>query len=146
MNNPGRLLGLDLGARRIGVAVSDSAQTVATPVTFVERARDRSADHAAIAGLAADYEVVGVVVGLPVSLSGHNGTAARGVLEEVGALRSTVGVDVETIDERFTTVAASSALRRGGRASKDQRGVIDQTAAALLLQDWIDRRPRGDYE
>jgi putative holliday junction resolvase len=146
MNLPGRLLGLDLGARRIGVAVSDSAQTVATPVTYVERGRDRRGDHAAIAGLAADYEAVGLVVGLPVSLSGQHGTAAKAVLEEVGALRETVEVEVETIDERFSTVVASSALRRGGRAAKDQRGVIDQTAAALLLQDWIDRRPRGDCQ
>jgi len=144
MTPRGRVLGLDFGSRRIGVAITDSDQTVATGVAMIERGPDRSADHAAIVGLVKEYDAVRVVVGLPVSLSGDNGAAAIAVLDEVDELQRQVGVGVDTIDERFTTAAASSAMRQGGRSARAQRSVIDQAAAAVLLQDWIDRRrPRG---
>jgi putative Holliday junction resolvase len=122
------------------VAVSDSAQRVATPVSAIQRGRDRDGDHLAIARLVEDYGAVGVVVGLPVSLSGLNGPAALAVLEEVEMLRGRVGVKVDVIDERFTTVTASSALHDAGRGTRDQRALVDQTAAAVLLQDWIDQQ------
>lgn len=146
MRFPGRLLGLDLGSRRIGVAVSDSGQTVASGVTAIGRNPDRVADHSAIAGAVAEWEAVGVVVGLPLSLSGQSGPAARNVLAEVAELRGRLDVEVDTIDERLTTIAASGALRAAGRSSRRQRSVVDQTAAALLLQTWIDRQRnlRGD--
>jgi putative Holliday junction resolvase len=139
MTGPGRLLGLDLGSRRIGVAVTDSARTVATGVTKVDRARERAADHAALKALVEEYGAVAVVVGVPYSLSGATGPAATAVLEEIEELREVLGVPVETIDERLTTVAAAGALRSGGRDSRSRRGVIDQTAAAVLLQAWVDR-------
>jgi putative Holliday junction resolvase len=135
------VLGLDLGSRRIGVAVSDSARTVATGVTAIQRGADRPADHAAVAALVTDYDAVGVVVGVPLSLgSGQTGPAARHILEEVDQLRSALDVTVDTIDERLTTIAASSALRAAGRPARRQKQVVDQTAAALLLQTWIDRQ------
>lgn len=140
IRSDGRLLGIDLGSRRIGVAVSDSAQTVATPVTVIQRGVDREADHLEISRLVGEFDAVGVVVGLPLSMSGRTGPAARAVLEEVDQLRGRVAVSVGTIDERLTTVAASSALHRAGRSARRQRSVIDQTAAAVLLQDWIGRR------
>jgi putative Holliday junction resolvase len=145
MKAAGRLIGLDLGSRRIGVAVSDSWQRVATGVSYIERGNDRTVDHAEVARLVSDYDAVGVVVGLPLSMSGQQGPAAAAVLQEVDELRGRLGVRVDTIDERLSTVAASSALRDGGRAARRQRAVIDQTAAALLLQDWMGRAPReGD--
>ncbi|HET9075962.1 MAG TPA: Holliday junction resolvase RuvX [Acidimicrobiales bacterium] len=141
MKPAGRVLGLDLGSRRIGVAVTDAARTVATGVTAIHRGADRVADHAAIAALAAEYDAVGVVVGVPLSLSsGREGPAARLILEEVDQLRSGLGLDVDTIDERLTTIAASSVLRAAGRSARRQKDVVDQTAAALLLQTWIDRQ------
>jgi putative Holliday junction resolvase len=140
---PGRLLGLDLGSRRIGVAVTDAGQTVATGVTAVLRAGDRAADHQAVALLVADYGAVGVVVGVPYSLSGDTGPAAAAALAEIDQLRQSLPVEVATIDERFTTVAAATALRGGGRRARDQRTVIDQSAAAVLLQDWVDRQRQG---
>src|SRR5271165_3998077 len=140
MSVSGRLLGLDLGSRRIGVAVSDSSRMVATGVTFIERGPDRASDHLAIAQLVDEYEAVAVIVGLPLSLSGSSGPAAIAVLEEVGELRDRLNVDVDTIDERLSTVSASTALRAGGRSVRQQRRVIDQTAAAVLLQDWMTRR------
>jgi putative Holliday junction resolvase len=136
----GRVLGLDLGARRIGVAVTDSGQKVATPITAVTRSGHRDVDHRQLASLVSEYAAVGVVVGLPRSLSGAIGPAAQGVIDEVDELRKALEVDVDTVDERLTTVAAASALRATGRRARDQRGVIDQNAAAVLLQTWVERR------
>lgn len=140
MIHPGRVLGLDLGSRRIGVAISDSGQTVATGLRAVQRGADRAADHGAIKTLVEEYEAVGVVVGLPLSLSGGTGPAARQVLEEVEQLSRYLGVEVDTVDERLTTISASGALRAAGRPSRRQKSVVDQTAAAILLQSWIDRQ------
>lgn len=139
MTDGGRLLGLDLGSRRIGVAVSDSDRTVATGVATIDRSGDRTRDHAAILAVAEEYGVTGVVVGVPYSLSGETGPAASAILEEVGVLRSVLGVDVDTVDERLTTVAAAGALRASGRKGRRARQVIDRTAAAVILQSWMDR-------
>jgi len=139
----GRVLGVDLGSRRIGVAVTDSGQRVATGLTTLLRSGDRRVDHHALAALIADYEAVGLVIGLPVSLSGELGPAARTVLEEVDEIDMVVGVAVETIDERLTTVTAAGALRASGLRSRDQRHVIDRSAAAVLLQTWAERRANG---
>jgi putative Holliday junction resolvase len=143
VKDTGRLLGLDLGSRRIGVAVSDAERRVATGVTVLPRAGDRTRDHAAIATLVEEYGVVGVIVGVPYSLSGVTGPAAAAALEEVEQLRTGLEVEVETVDERFTTVAAAGALRTSGRSARAARAVVDQTAAAVLLQSWIDRSRSG---
>jgi putative holliday junction resolvase len=136
----GRVIGLDLGSRRIGVAVTDAGQTLATPVVTIQRAATRDEDHRALRAVIEEYDAVGVVVGLPVSLSGEVGPAARQVMEEVGALRTVLGIAVDTVDERLTTVAAAGALRSSGVRSRDQRHLIDQAAAAELLQTWLERR------
>ena len=136
----GRVVGVDLGSRRIGLAVSDSGQSVATPVTTITRSGDMQADHEALAAVVHDYGAVGVVVGLPVSLSGSSGPAAEAVNQEVASLRERLVVDVETVDERFTTSVASAGLRSAGRRAKRQREVIDAAAAAELLQTWLSRR------
>ncbi|HEY3810615.1 MAG TPA: Holliday junction resolvase RuvX [Acidimicrobiales bacterium] len=137
---PGRVVGIDLGSRRIGVAVTDSAQLVATAASVVRRSGNRVADHRALAQLVADYEAVGVVAGLPVSLSGHIGPAAAAALDEVEELRGALPVEVETVDERLTTQAAARGLRAVGRRARQQRPVIDQAAATVLLQTWVERR------
>lgn len=135
----GRLVGLDLGSRRVGVAVSDHDRTVATGVRALVRSGDRARDHAAVAETVEEYSAVGVIVGVPLSLSGAQGPAATAVLAEVEELRRALTVPVDTVDERLTTVVAAGALRRGGRPARRQRPVVDQTAAALLLQTWMDR-------
>jgi putative holliday junction resolvase len=136
----GRVLGIDLGSKRVGVAVSDGDQRLATAATTLHRRGDRPREHRELAELVADYEAAGVVIGLPRSLSGGIGPAAAGVLAEVEEIRGRIGVPVDTVDERLTTVAASSALHAGGRPARRQRSVIDQVAAAILLQSWLDRR------
>lgn len=137
-----RVLGLDLGSKRIGVAVSDRSGTIASPLTVVARSRSRRHDHEVLAALVRDEEAERVVVGLPRSLSGGLGPAAKGVLAEVKTLATVVGVPVETYDERLTTVAAESALRAGGVRGAAARRKVDQVAAAVILQGWLEaRRP-----
>lgn len=143
MRAEGRLIGLDLGTRRIGVAVTDSGRTLATGTATIERSGDRARDHAAITAVVEELGAVGVIVGVPYSLSGAEGPAARGALDEIEQLRSVLPVEVDTVDERLTTVAAAGALRSSGRRSREARSVIDRTAAAVLLQSWIDRRATG---
>jgi putative Holliday junction resolvase len=143
MRAEGRLIGLDLGQRRIGVAVSDSGRTVATGVSTIERGPERAPAHAAIAAVVEEYGAVGVVVGIPYSLGGETGAAAAAALAEVKELSEMLSVEVVTVDERLTTVAAAGALRAAGRRAKAQKAVIDRTAAAIILQSWIDRAATG---
>lgn len=136
----GRVVGVDLGSRRIGLAVSDSAQTVATPVGAVARSGDTDSDRRQIASVIEEYGAVGVVVGVPLSLSGSTGPAAANALEEIRQLREALAVEVETVDERFSTRVAASGLRASGRKARRQLDVIDAAAAAELLQTWLSRR------
>ena len=135
-----RVVGIDLGARRIGVAVSDLTGTLATPHAVVERSGDRATDHRRLAELVTELGAERVVVGLPLSLSGASGSAADAAVDEATALAEVVGVPVETWDERLTTVSAERALREGGTRARARRSVVDQAAAAVLLQSWLDRR------
>lgn len=140
-----RVLGVDLGTRRIGLAVSDPGGRLASPAGCVERSGDRGADHARLAATVAELAAEAVVVGLPLSLSGGTGPAARAALEEVDQLREVLSVPVHTQDERFTTVTAARSLREAGprpgstRArARRRRGALDEAAAAVLLQSWLD--------
>jgi putative holliday junction resolvase len=140
---PGRALGIDLGARRIGVAVSDSAGTLATPRGTVTRTGDAARDRRALVDLAVEEEAVVVVVGHPLSLDGTRGRAARAAeaeAEALGGLLADRGITVELFDERLTTVSAHQALTAGGTRGRDQRAVVDRTAAAILLTAWLDAR------
>ena len=133
-----RALGIDLGSKRIGVAVSDDAGTVATPLEVVARSGDRRRDHRRLLDLAEEWEVGVLVVGLPLSLDGSLGPAARGVLDEVEALRDVSAVPVATYDERLTTVTAERQLAEGALDGRARRKVVDMVAAAVLLQAWLD--------
>jgi putative Holliday junction resolvase len=137
-----RALGLDLGSKRIGVAVSDATGTLASPHEVVQRSGDRSRDHRRLVDLAVELGAERIVVGLPLSLDGSIGPAAQGVLDEIEDLAATTSIPVETYDERLTTVTAERALREQGVKGRDRRNVIDKAAAAVLLQAWLDGRPR----
>jgi putative Holliday junction resolvase len=132
-----RVLGLDLGSRRIGVAVS--AGTVATPHSVLQRSSDRATDHAAIAALVDELGAERVVVGLPLSLDGKMGPAATAAAEEAEALGDVLAVPVETYDERLTTVTADRSLSSLGLSGQARRRVVDKVAAAVILQAWLDR-------
>jgi putative Holliday junction resolvase len=131
-----------LGTRRIGVAYSDSARSLASPWGTIQRSGDPERDRAAIVDAVREVEAVAVVVGLPLSLSGGVGPAARAALQEADALRrelEPLGVAVETADERLTTAEAQRSLRQAGRSSRSARRVVDSAAAMVLLQAWLDR-------
>lgn len=138
----GRALGIDLGERRIGVAVSDSDGRVATPLTAIKRTGSRKQDHQKIAELVDEYEARVVVVGLPLSLDGGTGPAAVGAQHEVQQLEAAVGVPVLTHDERLTTVIAERALAESGLSSKARRQRVDMVAASIILQGWLDADER----
>lgn len=135
-----RVVALDLGEKRIGVAVCDADGRVATPVTTVQRHRDRPRLHRELADLIRDYEAELVLLGLPVDLRGELGPAAQAVLAERDELAAVLSVPVEVHDERFTTRIADRALReRGDLDAKARKKVVDMMAAAVILQDWLDR-------
>jgi putative Holliday junction resolvase len=138
----GRVAALDLGARRIGVAYSDSRRTLASPWGMLERSGDPVHDRKALVEVISEVEAGTVVIGLPLSLSGKRGPAAREALSEVDALRAILepmGVTVETADERFTTVEAQRSLTASGRKGRAARAVVDSAAAMVLLQAWLDK-------
>lgn len=132
------MLALDLGRKRIGVAVCDDARTVATPYRTVRRSGHRPDEHRELADLIDEVGAVAMVVGLPLSLDGGAGPAAKAVRSEIKALRQVVGVPVVAHDERLTTVTAEEQLRTGGVRGARRRDVVDQVAAAVILQSWID--------
>lgn len=135
-----RALGIDLGSKRIGVAVSDRSGTIATPLTVVARSKSRRADHHRIAELVVAEEAELVVVGLPLGLDGSIGRAAQAAIAEAEAMATVVGVPVETFDERLTTVTADRALMEAGIGAQDRRRVVDKVAAAVILQQWLECR------
>lgn len=142
-----RAIGLDLGTKRIGVALSDSAGNVATPYGTVTRNRDRRGDHRRIAEIASEAEAVVIVVGVAYHLDGRLSPSARSALAEVDELRVTVGLPVETYDERLTTVTADRSLREMNIRGDARRRVIDQVAATVMLQAWLDHRAsQPDHE
>ena len=135
-----RALGVDLGARRIGLALSDPSRTIATPHEVLRRSGDPAADRRAIVDTARRQDANVIVVGLPLSLSGGSGPAARAALEEVEALRAVSGdIEVTVHDERLTTVTAERALTEAGIRREARRRVVDKVAAAVMLQSWLEQ-------
>ncbi len=134
-----RALGVDLGERRIGLALSDPSRTVASPHEVLSRTGDRVADRRAIVGAARELGANVIVVGLPLSLSGGKGPAARAALKEIDALRALAG-DIEVVvqDERLTTVTAERALGEARMRRDARRRVVDKVAAAVMLQAWLE--------
>lgn len=135
-----RVLGLDLGSKRIGVALSDSSALIANPFAVVQRSGKRAVDHQRIAELVRDEEVDIVVVGLPLSMDGTLGPAARAAVAEAEALATVLPVPVETYDERLTTVTADQVLMQASLRADARRKVVDKVAATVLLQSWLDAR------
>lgn len=135
-------VGVDVGTVRVGVARSDPSAILATPVTTLARDSVGNRDIADIAAMAIEWNAVGVVIGLPRTLRGREGPSAA-MAREYGALlaEQTSALPVEFVDERLTTVTAKRKLRQSGvRGSKATRAVVDQVAAAELLQHWLDTR------
>ena len=133
-----RAVGVDLGSARVGVAVSDRGGVLASPHSVIQRGRSHADDHRALAAIVGEVGAEVVVVGLPLSLDGSAGRAAKLVEAEVEELRAVLDVPVEVYDERFTTVTAERSLGERGVRGQARRKVVDQAAAAVLLQAWLD--------
>ena len=133
-----RVVGLDLGQRRVGVAVSDSGGIMAVPSTTVARTGDDTLDRERVVEAVRELEPELVVVGLPRSLDGSEGPAAVWARAEAAALAGLLDVPVELYDERMTTVSAQRSLVAAGVKGRDRRRVVDQVAATVLLQAWLD--------
>jgi putative Holliday junction resolvase len=136
-----RVLGVDLGERRIGLALSDSSGTLASPLRTLEVTGDPDRDRLAIVSAARDAEAQVIVVGLPRSLSGRDGPAARRARAEASALAEVAGeIRVELHDERFTTREADRALAAAGKRRRERRARVDAAAAAIILQSYLDAK------
>jgi putative holliday junction resolvase len=135
-----RYLGLDIGNRRIGVAVSDELGLTAQPVMTLERKRNRREDLRSLARLCRRFGVAGIVVGNPLLLAGGASAQAaktRAFAAELGAL---TGLPVHLRDERLTTHEAHGILYQAGRKRQEHKQVVDQVAAVMILQGFLDER------
>jgi putative holliday junction resolvase len=133
----GRILGLDPGQARIGVAISDPARRVAIPLGTVRTGPPH--DLMTIGSLVREHDVVELVVGLPLQLSGRRSEAATHAEAFADALRQTFGLPVTMQDERLSTVEAERGLKAAGTTGRERRRVIDRSAAAVILQAYLDR-------
>ncbi len=136
-DTPRRVLGLDLGQARIGVAISDPGRRMAVPLGTVHTGAPE--DVKAIAAIVRENDVGEIVVGLPLGLSGTRGEAADHAEKFAEALRGFLGIPVSLQDERLTTVQAERQLKEAGVRGRDRRAVVDQSAAVIILQAYLDR-------
>ncbi len=134
-----RIMGLDVGERRIGVALSDAEGRLASPLTTIN-ARPVTECLERIVRMVADYAVSELVVGLPLTLRGEVGPQARAVQQFARQLEERLGLPVHLFDERLTTAAADQLLREMGLKPEKRKQQIDQVAAAIILQDFLDQQ------
>lgn len=139
-----RALGLDVGSKTIGVALTDEAEIAAHPLTVLERI-GHSGDASAVVAMCVEYAVTDVVVGMPFELSGRVGHRARRVAEFVAILRAQLPAElaIHEQDERFTTAQAQRILIEADMSREKRKTVIDQQAACLILQGWLDAQRRS---
>jgi len=134
-----RALGVDLGEKRIGIALSDPTRTIASPHSVIKRSGNAEVDRRAVLNIAREEGVTQLVVGLPLTLTGARRAAARAALAEIEALKELApDLIIEAFDERLTTAIAQRSLLEGDVRRKDRKQVIDKVAAAVMLQSWLD--------
>ena len=134
----GRILGLDPGERRIGVAISDASGTIATPIEFIDRKIEDYERR--LRDLCSEWEITEIVIGLPVSLDGTEGPAAQRARDFSRDVTDLTDLPVLFQDERFTSVTAEQALIEGGVRRRSRTTKRDQVAAAVMLQGFLDKR------
>jgi putative Holliday junction resolvase len=140
VSDRGRVLGLDLGDARIGVAISDDDRRLAVPLGTVRTGAP--ADVKAIAELVRDNDVTLVVVGHPLNMSGEAGERAHHAERFADALRGFLHIPVVLHDERLSSVEADRALREAGVSGRERRRSVDRSAATVILQSWLDAHRR----
>ena len=140
-----RLLGVDYGERRIGLAISDPTGTLATPLEELDARQPREMMRR-IAELCRERQVTGLVVGLPINMNGTEGPSAQAARAFAEKLRTALGLPVELADERFSSVTANQALILGGTRREQRKEVVDKLAAQILLQHHLDRMTHPSTE
>jgi len=140
---PSRVVAVDLGTRRIGVAVTDGLGLTAQPLATIAR-HGGQRDLDAIAEVVKRYDAGRVVVGLPLSPEGDVGRAARSVQAFVERLRGVLSVPIDLIDESFTTVEATDVLLEADLSRARRKEVVDRVAAAVILRRWLDAHPQTE--
>lgn len=136
-----RTIAYDIGTKRVGVAVSDPLGTIASPAGVVLRSEDAAADAARLAEMATEYEAERIVVGMPVSLRGEREIAAHKIEEFTALLRGRTALPIVEWDERMTTAIAERTMIGADVSRMERRRKIDQVAAALILQSYLDSLP-----
>ena len=132
-----RVLALDLGAKRIGIAISDADAAFAFPLdTLANKGREQSLKS--LTELIAERDIARVVIGLPIHMDGRKGPEAEAAVAFAAALAKRSGVPVDTLDERLTTAEAAHALREAGSSGKKRRAIIDSVAASILLRTYLE--------
>jgi putative Holliday junction resolvase len=137
-----RILGLDFGTKTIGVALSDELTITAQTLTSISRTTLKR-DLETLQQLIREHGVDEVVIGLPVNMDGSRGPAAEAVADFIDRLRSLTDIEIIPWDERLTTVAAERILLEGDLSRRKRRQVIDRLAAAIILQGYLDSRPKS---
>lgn len=136
---PGRILALDLGSRRIGLAITDSLGITAQPLRTLNR-RNNRADFAALLRLVRKHGVGEIVLGLPLTMRGESGTQAEKANEFAEELRAQSGLPVHMMDERLTSAAAHRLLDESGLTREQRKGKVDAMAAVMILQSFLEAR------
>jgi putative Holliday junction resolvase len=129
-----RVLGVDYGTKRIGLALSDDIRLTAQPLDVVSRARLPDV----LRSLAREHEIDTIVVGLPTGLGGNEGDSALGARQLASEIQEITGLEVVFVDERFTSRIAESALVESGMRRRERKGTVDKVAAAIILQAYLD--------
>ena len=141
-----RVLGIDYGRRRVGLAISDEAQFLARPLDAYLRTHSRKKDLESLARLAQELEAGSIVIGLPLNMDGSKGEMALEVEEFVAQLQAIANIDVVVSDERLTSVEAERVLLEGDVKRKDRKRLRDGLAATLILQGYLDSQACANAE
>lgn len=137
MKEKGKVLAIDLGEKRIGLAISDETRTIAAGYDVIKR-KSRKEDFARYAAIALDQDITLIIMGLPITLSGAEGQRAAWVRDYTAELQEHLDIPIEFWDERFSTKQAEASLRARGKRGKRLRERVDAVAAAFILQDFLD--------
>ena len=136
-NRLSRVLGLDFGERRIGLALSDPLRIIAKPLTIIDR--KKTADHISrISEIISERKITSIVVGLPLTLKGGYSKQTEIVLAFIDQLKSELHIPIMTVDERLSSVAAEKSLQAQAVKTGHNKGRVDETAAAIVLQEYLD--------
>jgi putative Holliday junction resolvase len=143
--NTGRILGIDWGEVRIGLALSDETQTLASPLATLTRRRGKRLPMGRLLELTTQHQPAGIVVGLPLAADGSETESAASARELAGRMVEHTGLPLELWDERMSTARVLTAIREQGGSIRGRKGDVDALAAAVLLQHFLDaRRERSD--